>query len=278
LRKLTKLLIMMFLLTLGTGLIVFANSRVGKATFKDKSHFIRADQCPSLYFEPGMETMAATVQTWFPDCIAKVEQAQGAPFPKPVKVYLCASWPAFNAFTAAPASGRARGAKFGQAVYLSHEFDRLGHPQGILVHELSHLHLKQHLGFSFTWHIPEWFLEGLAVSLSGAGGEKTTEKQAAEAIRNGNTLVLHPRGGGLSPRRAADHGLNHFMYYRQSAMFVSYLKATYPDQFPKFLDDLIHRRTFKTAFQKRFAADLDRAWLDFTASLEASGPDAQKDR
>ena len=268
-QKRIRFLVLLAMLVFVTGLMVVANSPTGRALLKTKRHFVPVDQCPGLYFEPGMETMAKAVQNGWSESIAVVEASQGSPFPKPVKVYLCASWSSFNAFTGAPAKGRARGATFGEAVYLSHEAGRLGDPKGVLIHELSHLHLKQHLGMSFTWRIPEWFLEGLAVSVSGSGAERITGEEAAEAIQNGQTLVLHTRGRGLNPRRARDHGLSHFMYYRQSAMFVGYLKAKDPERFERFLGDLIHGGNFTTAFKNRFGTSLKGAWLAFTKNLSS---------
>ena len=75
--------------------------------------------------------------------------------------------------------------------------------QGILAHELSRLHLQQHLGRVAWSRVPAWFHKGLAVSASGGGGaEKFLPQQARDAIVQGRAFRPDGSQNPLFPRTA----------------------------------------------------------------------------
>ena len=96
----------------------------------------------------------------------------------------------------------------------------------LTTHELSHLHLIQQIGATkYVRNIPSWFAKGLAVFVSNGGGaENVSEKDAARAILNGACFHPDSTGNILFPKTASSYHLKPHMFYRQSSMFVQYIK------------------------------------------------------
>lgn len=107
----------------------------------------------------------------------------------------------------------------------------------LTTHELSHLHLIQHIGTSkYVRNIPSWFVEGLAVFISNGGGaENVSEKDAARAILDGACFHPDSTGSFLFPKTASSYHLKPHMFYRQSAMFVQFMKEYDPEKFKGLL-------------------------------------------
>lgn len=199
--------------------------------------------------------------------ISRVEEAQGRRFPGVVRVYLCATQQSYNRRTGDAVGGRARGAVFADRVFLSPRCLEWKSTEGILTHELSHLHFRQHLGTDYITEIPGWFQEGLAVHVSqGGGAEPVSRQMAIKAITNGNELHPEPNGNAI-PRMAADHGLKHHMFYRQSAMFIEYLEKESQVQFEAFLSMLFAGNPFGESFEHCFGATPKERWDDFRRTL-----------
>lgn len=200
--------------------------------------------------------------------IGRVEEAHGRRFPDAVRVYLCATQHSYNRRTGDPVDGRARGAVFADRVFLSPRCLESQSTEGILTHELSHLHFRQWLGMNSITEIPGWFQEGLAVHVSrGGGAEPVSRQMAINAIANGEELHPEPNGNKV-PRMAADHGLKHHMFYRQSAMFIEYLEHEGKDPFDEFLSMLFAGNPFDESFETCFGATPEERWLDFRRTLE----------
>ena len=136
-------------------------------------------------------------------------------------------------------------------------------------HELSHLHLSQHVGlFQYNMALPEWFKEGLAVVVSGAGGEGISPEDAIAAIQLGMTMTRHVKGH--LPRRTADNNrLGGFMFYRQSALFTGWLREQNPEGFDNLLRDLLKGEGFEPAFIAHMPWNIEDAWQLFVAQLES---------
>ncbi len=107
----------------------------------------------------------------------------------------------------------------------------------ILVHELSHLHIGQQLGiYGYNANQPAWFQEGLAVIVSGGGGaEKVSEEEAAKAILEGKSITPEAHGSFLFKKSAHSYNLEPHMFYRQSGMFVAWLRSRDETRFRTFL-------------------------------------------
>ena len=224
-----------------------------------------------------MEAESTLAADALPRSLATVEAQHHLPLAKPFKVYVCATQESFNEYMGAPTGATARGVKVGNSIFLSPETFRSWRGdthQGVLTHELSHLHIYQRLGHVRSLRqIPAWFSEGVAVMVSGAGGDGVTAEEAREAIRFGEDFVPDDKGGRLRPKRAADYGMNTYMFYRQSELFVTYIRDRDPGAFESFLVDLQIGgwNSFGRLFENSFGTDVVSMWGEFKNDVKVSG-------
>lgn len=262
-------------LVLGGGAVAFSRSPYGAAMMKSRSQFVQSEADARVFYEPGMEVVAAMVAGNLPESVTSIERQQYLPMAKPFRVYVCATQESFNGYMGAPPGATARGVKVLNDVFLSPAAfysDEGDTHEGVLTHELSHLHLYQRLGHRRSlWDMPAWFLEGLAVVVSGAGGRQVTEREARGAILSGYHFVPDDRGGTLRPKRAADYGIGTFMFYRQSELFVRFIGERDPTAFKSFMLALQERTDgdFASAFAKHFGTDVTGMWAEFEAYLNS---------
>lgn len=262
----------------GGGAVAFSRSLVGTALLKSREHFTPVAFDPRVLYEPGMREEAELTASSLPSAMSLVEDQQLLPVARPFTVYVCGSQSSFNAYMAAPEAAAARGVKIGNSVYLSPEcFSswRGDTHAEVLTHELSHLQLYQRIGhLRYLWNLPTWFVEGLAVTVSGGGGEGVTAPEARGAVLSGYHLTPDDRGSWLRPKRAADYGIETFMFYRQSELFVTHIRDRDPRAFERFLLDLQEgdRRPFAEAFEDAFGTDVAGMWEEFVDSLSDAPP------
>jgi hypothetical protein len=224
-----------------------------------------------VLFEEGAEDEAAGVAAFLGEAVAIIEAAQQRPFKKPFQVFVCASQTSFNEFLALPPTAPIRGAvRLGEVFLAPSAFSWHGQDlqRESLLHELSHLHLRQHLGFrAFRGHVPSWFHEGLADLVSGAGGESVPESDAISAIRSGNGLNPEASGHLWNLRRISDNGLGGPMFHRQSQMFLRYIRDRNPPAFQAFLEALLEEKELAGPFETSFGLSTREMWQEFVASL-----------
>ncbi len=200
--------------------------------------------------------------------IADIERVHGRTFSETPHVYICASQESFNWRTAASPDGNGRGAVFANRLYLSPRTFTTDTCQGILTHELSHLHLRQVLGSGYTTDIPGWFQEGLAVYASdGGGAEPISRKEALDVIRRGETFTPEDHGSAI-PRTAREHGLQHHMFYKQAGMFVEFMAESDLEQFDAFLSELFEGRVFDDAFLQVYSREVEQVHERFVDAVE----------
>ena len=141
-----------------------------------------------------------------------------------------------------------------------------------LIHELSHLHIRDQLGSYKMSRLPFWFKEGLAAYVSNGGGAHTvTEKQAIDFIKSGKYFVPNETGGFIFQKTASDWGLEHHMFYRQSMMFISYLAKTNQFEYRKLLLGVENGERFSTALQAAYNKKLEELWNDFLREVNRMG-------
>jgi hypothetical protein len=243
------------------------------AHFQSTSRFVPLAADPRIVYEPGAEAFAQALVPLLPQAIADVEAEQYRPFSRPVVVHVCATESCFTGFTAA--SAEAKGAVHGtQGLFLNpallRQPERL---RAILTHELSHLHLADQVRL---WALPVWFNEGLAAYVSGGGGtEHVSEAEAAKAIAAGRMLEPADAGAWLTydtagPFRALGMPDATHMFYRQSMMFVAWLKQRDPQAFRGMLLALGDGAEFARAFSAAYGRGVPAVWAEFAAS--ASSP------
>ncbi len=245
--------------------------RTGLALLKSKAHFIPLESDKRVLYEPGAEEFARRVAGYLPEAIAKVEKEHYRRFVKPVSVYLCATEESFSRYTGL--SKGIRGALTNK-VFLSGKLWKQPESIGsILTHELSHLHLQQQLGwYGFSANLPAWFKEGLATFVSGGGGAETVNKnEAGKAIIEGKHFLPETRDSLLFPKSSSSYGLKPHLFYRQSAMFVTYLKKLDETKFCTFLLVLEDGENFKKSFISIFGVSIDKVWQEFVQELKNRG-------
>ncbi len=255
------------------GLCGCSLSRQALATLQSTSRFLVLDSDRRILYEPGAEDLSKEVAEYLPDSVEKVEKEQYRPFAKPVEVYICATKESFSSFTGLP--GARKGATTIKHVFLSAERLReltVNIRRAVLTHELSHFHLQQYLGaYNYGANLPSWFQEGLAEYVSGgAAMEEVSEAEAVKAILDGKHFTPDTTGSFFFPKRWSAYGLKPHMFYRQSFMYVSYLKHLDEPKFGSFMLALENGQEFEHSFNSIFGLTMDAAWRQFVTQIKAN--------
>lgn len=206
-------------------------------------------------YEAGAENFAQQVAAILPAAIGQVEAAHYQSFAAPVAVYVCSSEDCFARNVPGAARFTAAVVYDNRLLLAPRLFER--EPERlfpVLVHELSHLHLGQRLGH-YTTHIPVWFHEGLAcLAAAGGGADLVNEKEAQRMVIAGNYFLPDQRHDETRRKNADQWRLKISMFYRQSMMFLTHLKAQGEERFRRLLLELQDRAGFDDAFERSFGA------------------------
>lgn len=233
--------------------------------------FLPLESDARVLFEPGAQDQAEQVARLLPQAIADVEAGHYRPFPEPVRIYVCGTDKCFSSHVVSPNLSAAvvpNNRLFLAPRLFARESQRL---PAILAHELSHVHLGQQIGH-FTPTVPAWFHEGLAAYVShGGGAEFASEAESVQAMREGRRFDPAAHDSADSRDRGERAGLTPFLFYRQSMMFVGYLKHLAEDRFRDFLLAVENKSDFDAAFANFFEMDLATAGGRFFATQLGSG-------
>jgi len=224
---------------------------------------------PRVRFDPGTDALAQAVARLLPQAVAQLQAAQGTTL-GPFEVRIYASAERYSRLGACPPGSRGctfRGhLSLAPGVSVQPEF-----LLPLVTHELSHVVLQQRMGMMKASRIPPWFAEGLAVLVSGGGGaENVTADEARRAILAGQSFTPTVESSLLHPASAHAFGLDHRMFYRQSALLVAYLRERTPQQFQSLMLYLHAGGSFEQAFTQSYPQGIAPLWADFTASLSRS--------
>ena len=236
--------------------------RGGIAALRSTSDFVALDSDNRVLYEPGTEEFAKEIAGYLPDAIATVEKEQYRPFAKPIIIYICATKESFAAHTGF--WEKTRGAVTTK-LFLSPEMIKRiqdgSSAKMILTHEISHLHLYQRLGLFRDAKIPAWFKEGLAVMVSGgAPAVDVSESDAAKAIQSGECIKPDVSGSLLFPKFWHSYNLEPHMFYRQSGMFVAYMKRQDEAKFKMFMLSIENGRNFGKSFSAAYGISIEKSW------------------
>lgn len=251
------------------GVLAFSRTPVGIAVLTSKAHFVGCEADARVLYEPGAGDRARTVVAHLPEAIARIEAEQLLPFDRDFRIYVCNSHESLNAYMGAPAGQRAVGVKVLNDIFLSPS--AFSSPSGdtvsaILMHELSHVHLYQRMGYLRTLReLPAWFQEGLGVVVSGGGAAAVSDGEAIGAILSGHHFTPDERGGYWRPKRASDYGVGTHMFYKQSELFVAYMRGTRSEEFRDFLLALQLQEwsSFGSLFSETFGMSVEAMWSEF---------------
>lgn len=187
--------------------------------------------------------------------------------PDDINIYIFNSKERYAIYSNSSIESRASSAS--NDIFLSPEIRDKNTLQLILVHELSHIHMRQHVGtWQYITNIPTWFDEGLAVSISkGGGAENVSEKEAIENINTAKHFTPVVDTGIFSRKYAHDYGLSPQMFYRQSSLFVNYLKQSNPKAFSDSYISLSNGEDFSEVWEKYYGRKLHLLWVEFLLSV-----------
>ena len=225
-----------------------------------------------VFFEPGAEDLASEIATTLKQHIATIEKKQYQAFKAigELKVFVFADKNRYANYS--NSSPLARGSATTNEIYISPLINERRHTlAAILLHELSHIHIRQYLGTWRYWsEVPGWFLEGLAVQVSGGGGaEKVSEQQAIEMIRAGNYFVPNEQSSIWGHSFAHDYDLKPHVYYRQSNLFVRYIQELDPLAFEKSYKALTQGLEFTKVWQKYYQKSIPELWQEYLAGIQS---------
>lgn len=225
-----------------------------------------------ILYEPGAEDMAALVAAHFSSSVARVGDQQYLPFRNldSIRIYVFNDRSRYANYSYA--SVLTRGSSTTNDVYLSEKLrERIDTLPNILIHELSHVHIRQYSGtFKYLRDIPGWFLEGVAVAVSSGGGaEDVAADQAEMAIRNATRFEPDDSGRIVGHKTASSYGLQPHMYYRQASLFVEYLRNTNPKGFQAALLDLLDGGSFREIWPRHYGQDISELWRSYAKSIGA---------
>ena len=229
-----------------------------------------------VHYEPGAEDFAREVATLLPDAVAKVEDVHGRRFAHPVTMGVYATPEAYAA-----ANGQGSTVPVGVTIFGRVNLSpKLFQPQrkrlrAIVTHELSHAHIQGWIGGYAYLFLPNWFKEGLAVTVSSGGGaELVSEDEARAAIQRGERLVMDDAGSltRLTEVRLEKTPANAppwypvVLAYREAGMFVSYLRASDRAGFDRLMNAILDDRPFTEAVAVGYHGDVRTLWETFIGS------------
>jgi hypothetical protein len=221
---------------------------------------------PRVWTVAGGEAQARQVSALLDDAIGRVEGVHGLPFQTPPRVHVCPDDPCFSRHVRTP--GLTAAVVADNRLILSprlfgREAARL---PGILVHELSHLHLGQRVGHYTAW-FPVWFHEGLATLVAdGAGSEYASPFQAGIIWNEGGQIDFGARDTPERRHRADAFQLNIHHFYRQSWRFMTWLRQRDPAAFRAWLLALQLGADFHIALADAYNCQIEVLARDFAST------------
>src|SRR5882672_5268265 len=232
--------------------------------------FVPLPENDQIFYEDGAQDLAKLAAAELALGIDKVEKLQFMPFKNrgAIRVFVFNDKKRYANFS--NTSVLTRGSSTTDEVYLSEKLrERIGTVPNILVHELSHVHIRQYVGtFKYITGIPGWFLEGIAVSVSSGGGaENVTRVQGQVSIRNAVRFVPDDSGSIIGHKTAHNYGLEPQMYYRQASLFVEYLQKANPSAFEGSLVDIVNGASFREVWPKHYGHTISELWRRFERSI-----------
>jgi len=246
------------------------------AVLHSTDDFVPLSEEPRVRAEPGAEKFARMVAPHVASSMMQVETAHYRQFVQSVVIFVCASADSFSVHSSATTAPK--GAVVNDRLFLNPRLAET--PERIpriLTHELSHFHLVQQLGgYGYHIRLPSWFQEGLATLVSdGGGAEHVSPDDACQALRAG--LRIDPTvSEGLFRRKTANYWFGdkivgpakrQHMFYRQSMLFVGYLRSSDEVRFRQFLLRVQDGGDFTASVRAAYARNLDELWQQFLNQL-----------
>jgi hypothetical protein len=228
--------------------------------------FEQMGETPTIFYDSEAKSISKRVLKSLPSNISLITTKQYISFKdiNALKVYVFSTKERYSNFSGS--TPKARGSAIKNEIYISSIIrERIETLDQIVAHELSHVHLRQHIGtWRYQTEVPGWFHEGLAVEVSdGGGAEKVSDKQAIIAIKSGQHFIPREKSNLFGHKYANDFGLKPQMYYRQSNLFVRYLINQNPEAFEDVYLSLIKGTEFDDVWVLKYGRSISVLWQEF---------------
>ncbi len=240
------------------------------ALSRSTDHFIPFSGDDRIRIEPEAGRFAALISPHITDAIRKVEEAHNTPFMSQPIIYVCATNESYYRLT-----GHRAPAVVTNKLYLSPDRFQGQRPlDHYLSHEMSHLHLVQRLGSIGFARIPAWFKEGLAeLASGGATASFVPVPEAIRAINEGRSFVpgegTNVVSSFLFPRYGNYWNIENRMFYRQSMLFVEFMRAHDESAFVRFLIKIEGGAEFRKALNDAYPGGVSMLWSKFLEKTRA---------
>ena len=185
-----------------------------------------------VHYESAAEAAAELLAASYPAAITEIETRLGDKLHTTPDVYLCASDACFVKY-ALNTESRAEARWRGNLILLKAKtLETEGRLLPVFAHELVHAFwFQRNIGCT-----PRWWTEGLAVeSSNGGGAEEILRSLATQAIRNGQVFEASDENSCWTRMPPRLNSMAWPMFYRQSGMFIEWLRAYDPKAFAVLL-------------------------------------------
>lgn len=223
-----------------------------------------------------MKERALLVHESLDDEIKNIEETHGKPFSKQVVVHICDTQECFNSYTGI--QGGILAAVTSKGLFLSPGVFSQGDYSAWLAHELSHLHLFQHISILRASFIPQWYHDGLATYASNGGGaDRVNRQKALEYIAQGKHIIPVNKGSLFRQRWPLNYTpssndwpqpwYQQHMDYRQASLFYEFL---HPKGGVELLRAIESGERFRDAFYSVYNKTPDEMFHLFKASVTSN--------
>lgn len=242
------------------------------ALTRSTDHFVPSPLDGRILVEPRAERFAALLAPYVAGAIKTVETAHDAPFKSEIRIHVCATDASFHQLT-----GQRSAATTTDKVFLSPDLFRSQRPlDRYLTHELSHLHLVQRVGLLGGARLPEWFKEGLAELVSGgATASSVAMPDALRALTDGHRFTPDEGRNAVSsflfPHYGTYWNIENRMFYRQSMLFVQFLRDHDEVSFARLLVAVERGDDFGEAFRRAYSVSVGVLWVKFLENARVAG-------
>ena len=185
-----------------------------------------------VHYESKAKAIAELIAASYPAAISQIEAKLGDKLHTTPDVYLCASDACFFKY-AFNKVGRAETRWRGNLILMKAKtLEAEGRLLPVFTHELVHAFwFQRDIGCT-----PAWWREGLAVeSSNGGGAELVMRSMALQAVRQGQVFQASDENGCWTRMPPGLNGMAWPMFYRQSGLFVEWLRVSDPKAFSAVL-------------------------------------------
>ena len=225
-----------------------------------------------VHYQEGAEELAHYIADHIEEWMIETEMAQYRHFEQPekIQVYVFNQAENYADYGYAHINTRVRAST--NDIYISPLIlEQIETLPNILMHEMSHIHLRQFIGtLTYVKDVPDWFHEGVATdSSNGAGAEKVTIDEAIEAFKQGKHFEPSLEASLLGHKTVHNYDLTPQMYYRQTQLFIMFLKAYNSNSFRDLYVSLTKKQSFKTVWKQHYGKELPELWDVFMEQLKS---------